>query len=177
MRTEEKILTDLLGKRVPKDDPRFELWGAIDEANSALGLARAITKNNEVSKIIYQIQQELFGLATRCIIPSENSDELQGVITLENVEQLKNITDKIAEKIEPAKGWVISGDTPSSAALHLSRAIIRRAERIAVKLRRQFQIDGNSLLYLNQLSNLLFSLARFEACACVPICESQQKKN
>ena len=164
MRTEEKLLTDLLGKRVPKDDLRFDLWGAIDEANSALGLARATTKNNEVLMIVYQIQQELFGVATRCVIPLKNFDELQGTITMESVEQLKKITDKIEEKIEPAENWGIPGDNLSSAALHLSRAIIRRAERIAVRLRREYKIDGNSLLYLNQLSDLLFSLARLEAC-------------
>jgi len=162
--TENELLTDLFGgKRVPKDDPRIELCGTIDEANSALGLARAIAKSDVVSSIIYQVQQELFIVGAECATPLDHLNKLPRRVTIDNVQRLKQLTDQVEKEMTPAKGFVIPGNTPSSAALHLSRSVIRRAERIAVRLRREGQINKDVLSYLDQLSSLLFSLARFEA--------------
>jgi len=162
--TENELLTDLFGgKRVPKDDPRIELCGTIDEANSALGLARAIAKSDVVSSIIYQVQQELFIVGAECATPLDHLNKLPRRVTTDNVQRLKQLTDQVEKEMTPAEGFVIPGNTPSSAALHLSRSVIRRAERIAVRLRREGQISKDVLSYLDQLSSLLFSLARFEA--------------
>lgn len=161
----QKLLAELFGgKKVSKDDPRIVVCGIIDEANSALGLARTFTKNDVVSKIIYQIQQELLLAGSECACIPGCLDKLRGRITAHNVNQLKRLIDKIERETKPAKGFVIPGDSPSSATLHLARTIVRRAERAAVKLRRKGQISKDVFTYLDQLSDSLFSLARFEAC-------------
>lgn len=148
---------------VPKDDPRIIAGGIIDEANSALGLARALTKNDMVSRIIYQIQQELFVVGAECATPSSKLDKLRRRITTNDVYRLRQLIDEIEKDITPAKGFVIPGNSPSSAALHLARATVRRAECAIVRLSRKGQISRDVLTYLDQLSNLLFSLARFES--------------
>lgn len=161
---EREVLTELFGgELVLKDDPRIEVCGIIDEANSMLGLARSLTKNDRVSGIIYQIQQELLAVAAECATPSSKLHKLRHRITSNDVRRLKQLIDELEKDIPPAKGFVIPGSSPSSAALHVARTIVRRAERAAIRLRRKGQVSRDMLAYMNQLSNLLFSLARFEA--------------
>lgn len=158
-----EIWTDLYGgKRVTKDSLRVELCGDIDEANSALGIARATVKSKKVRKIIRSIQKELFIVGAECATPIEFLHKLPRRITEEDISFLTKLYKEIKSSVAPVKGFVTPGDLLSSAHLHLARTIIRRAERVAVKLRREGQLSREIVAYLNVLSDLIFYLAIFE---------------
>ena len=160
---EDEIWTDLYGgRRITKDSLRVELCGDIDEANSALGIARATVRNKTVSKIIYKIQKELFIVGAECATPLEDLDKLPQRITQDNISSLTRLYKEIKGSVVSVKGFVTPGDLLSSANLHLARTIVRRAERVAVKLRREGQISREIVTYLNVLSDLIFYLAIFE---------------
>lgn len=155
--------TGLLGEqRVPKYDPRPETFGTVDEATSALGLARAMTSDSQVKEIIYVIQQELYLLMGELATPPENYEKMGLRVTLEHVQRLEQVEEKLKQEVEIPNKFIIPGDTPDGAALDLARTIIRRAERMAVKLLHEGVIEnGEVVRYLNRLSDLIFILARF----------------
>ena len=160
---EDEIWTDLYGgKRVTKDSLRVELCGDIDEANSALGIVRATAKNEMIPKIIHNIQKELFTVGAECATPLEDLYKLPRRITEREISSLKGLYEEIKSSVAPVKGFVTPGDSLSSANMHLARTIVRRAERVAVKLRREGQISREIVAYLNILSDLIFYLAIFE---------------
>ena len=160
---EDEIWTDLYGgKRVTKDSLRVELCGDIDEANSALGVARTTVRNKKVSDIIYKIQKELFTVGAESATPLEHLHKLPRRITMDNVSSLVKLYEEIKSSVAPVRGFITPGNSFSSAILHLARTIIRRAERVAVKLRREGQLSREIVAYLNVLSDLIFYLAIFE---------------
>ncbi len=160
---EEDIWTDLVGaRRVIKDNIRIELCGDIDEANSALGLARTTSKNRKILNIIYKIQKELFIVGAECATLLTDLHTLPRRITDDDVLSLKKLYEEVKDSVTPVKGFVIPGNTFPSANLHLARTIIRRAERTAVKLHKEGQISRNIIHYLDVLSDLIFYLAVFE---------------
>jgi len=155
--------TGLLGEqRVPKYDPRMETLGTVDEATSALGLARATTRDAQVKEIIYAIQQELYLLMGELATPPENYEKMGLRVTVEHVQRLEQIEEKLKQEVEIPNKFIIPGDTPDGAALDLARTIIRRAERMAVRLLHERVIENSEVVrYLNRLSDLVFILARF----------------
>lgn len=155
--------TGLLGEqRVPKYDPRPDTFGTVDEATSALGLARATTQDQKVKDIIYQIQQELYLLMGELATPPENYEKMGLRMTSEHVQRLEQIEETLKGEVEIPNKFIIPGDTPDGAALDLARTIIRRAERMSVKLLHDGIIqNGEVVRYLNRLSDLIFILARY----------------
>ncbi|HEY6540675.1 MAG TPA: cob(I)yrinic acid a,c-diamide adenosyltransferase [Ktedonobacteraceae bacterium] len=155
--------TGLLGEqRVPKYDPRPDTFGTVDEATSALGLARALTGDTEVKQIIYQVQQELYLLMGELATPRENYEKMGLRMTIEHVQRLEQVENALKEEVEIPNKFIIPGDSPDGAALDLARTIIRRAERMAVKLLHDGVIqNGEVVRYLNRLSDLIFILARY----------------
>ena len=155
--------TGLLGEqRVPKYDPRPDTFGTVDEATSALGLARAMTQDARVKDIIYRIQQELYLLMGELATPPENYEKMGLRMTIEHVQRLEQIEESLKREVEIPNKFIIPGDTPDGAALDLARTIIRRAERMAVKLLHDEVIqNGEVVRYLNRLSDLIFILARY----------------
>jgi cob(I)alamin adenosyltransferase len=155
--------TGLLGEqRVPKYDPRPDTFGTVDEATSALGLARATTQDQKVKDIIYQIQQELYLLMGELATPPENYEKMGLRMTSEHVQRLEQIEETLKGEVEIPNKFIIPGDTPDGAALDLARTIIRRAERMSVKLLHDGVIqNGEVVRYLNRLSDLIFVLARY----------------
>src|SRR5579859_622005 len=155
--------TGLLGEqRVPKYDPRPDTFGTVDEATSALGLARALSSNTEVKQIIYQVQQELYLLMGELATPPENYEKMGLRMTPEHVQRLEQVENALKAEVEIPNKFIIPGDTPDGAALDLARTIIRRAERMAVKLLHDGVIqNGEVVRYLNRLSDLIFILARY----------------
>jgi len=163
MNDEDEVWTDLVGgRKVIKDNVRVELCGDIDEANSALGLARASTKNEKVSETIHRIQKELFIVGAECATLMTDLKKLPRRITNDHVSSLTRLYLEMKGSLAPVKGFVTPGDTFPSANIHLARTIVRRAERRAVKLRREGQISRKIVNYLDVLSALLFYLAVFE---------------
>ena len=155
--------TGLLGEqRVPKYDPRPDTFGTVDEATCALGLARAMTSDPKVKEIIYQIQQELYMLMGELATTPENYEKMGLSMTIEHVQHLEQVEEHLKREVEIPNKFIIPGDTPVGAALDLARAIIRRAERMAVKLLHDRVIqNGEVVRYLNRLSDLIFILARY----------------
>lgn len=155
--------TGLLGEqRVPKYDPRPDTFGTIDEATSALGLARATTQDFRVKAIIYAIQQELYLLMGELATPPEHYEKINLRITPEHTQGLERTEEMLKHEIEIPNKFIIPGDTVNGAALDLARTIIRRAERMTVKLLHEGVITNTEVVrYLNRLSDLVFILARY----------------
>src|SRR5881227_3020516 len=155
--------TGLLGEqRVPKYDPRPDTFGTVDEATSALGLARAASTDPKVKDIIYQVQQELYLLMGELATPPENYEKMGLHMTIEHVQRLEQVEGSLKQEVEIPNKFIIPGDSLDGAALDLARTIIRRAERMAVKLLHDGVIsNGEVVRYLNRLSDLIFILARY----------------
>ena len=163
------------GARIPKDDPRTEAYGTIDEAVAALGLARAeLTVKAQygtlpsglggLGPIILRLQRELFVAAAELATGADAWERLRDGETRVDaamVDGLEALLQETEAGIEMPHEFVVPGETRTSAALELARTIIRRAERRAVTLQRDGSIAGVHLLpYLNRLADLVWVLAR-----------------
>jgi cob(I)alamin adenosyltransferase len=155
------------GGRVPKSDARTEAYGAVDEAGSALGVARSLCapEQAELAADILRIQNELFVAGAELATAPEAAERLEdGVsrITEEMVDELDAVIDRYMDRVSLPPKFVIPGGTPLSAQLDLARAIIRRAERRVVALKAADELaSGAALRYLNRVSDAAYAMARF----------------
>lgn len=156
--------TGLYGdERVVKAHPRVEAYGTVDEANSAIGLARSLLPKEhlDLQDLLERIQNALFDLgadlATRMGSPYEKNIARMDA---EDVENLEKAIDRYQEESPPFRGFILPGGHPAAAALHLARTVVRRAERKVVALSREEPVNPETIRYLNRLSDLLFVLAR-----------------
>jgi cob(I)alamin adenosyltransferase len=153
------------GGRISKDDPHTQAYGALDEAISALGLARANCDDARLAKDILRLQNELFVAGAELATGLEARDRLEpGVTMLEEdmVDWLEERIDAYMAEVELPPKFVIPGGTELSARLDVARSVLRRAERQIVALERTGAIEGTSALrYVNRASDLLFAMARF----------------
>ncbi|GIW08714.1 MAG: ATP--cob(I)alamin adenosyltransferase [Dehalococcoidia bacterium] len=159
--------TGLLGpERVPKDDPRIEALGALDEAQSALGLARAFARPEAAERLLV-IQRALYRLMGELSTAGQpNGDELAReydlLTTEEQIDELER--DILAWREAAPSQFIIPGESPFDGAVHLGRALVRRAERRVVSLDRAGQLSNlRSLRYLNRLSDWLYLFAQRES--------------
>lgn len=156
--------TGLLGpERVPKYDLRPEAYGSVDEAQATLGLARASGCTPGTDEILLAIQRDLYTLMAELAAAGDDDSPFAGSITAAHVDQLEDWIAGAEAQVEMPREFVIPGDSPPGAALHLARTVVRRAERSAVRLVHEGLL-GNELVvrYLNRLSSLLFVLAILE---------------
>jgi cob(I)alamin adenosyltransferase len=155
--------TGLLGDaRVPKYDPRPDTFGTVDEATSALGLARAATHDEKARTVILAMQRELYVLMAELATPPEHLDAVGMRITPDHVARLEAVENELKAEVEIPNKFIIPGDSPDGAALDLARTIIRRAERMTAKLLHDGVIaNGETVRYLNRLSDVVFILARY----------------
>ena len=156
----------LYGDRVAKSDPRCEAYGTIDEAVSALGLARHFCRS-EVKDIILSLQRELFVVGAELATPAEHYSKLnvrQNVVTMEMVQRLEDVINDFEAKVKMPEAFIIPGGASAgSAALDVARTVIRRAERRVVALKEIGMIENDEMLkYINRLADLVFTLARYE---------------
>ncbi len=160
-RTGDKGTTGLIGgKRVSKDCPCIEATGILDELNAHLGVVRSHGLPGDVDPILYGIQDALFMIGAELATP-EGTAPRSPAIRDEDVQELEKHIDHFEGLLPQLKNFVLPGGNVSGAALHLSRAVARRAERACVALSRAQTVDGPILRYLNRLSDLLFVLARY----------------
>jgi len=158
-KTGDKGTTGLFtGQRVSKDSLRVETYGTVDEVDAALGLARALCTAEPVKQAIYRVQKLLPLVMTE--IASVGNDKVY--ITQEHVRDIEGLIDEFDAKLPPLRAFVVPGDSPGSAALHMARTIVRRAERLAVRLGREESVGTDLLALLNRLSDLCFVLSRAE---------------
>lgn len=154
----DKGTTSLDGRtRLPKDHDRVNALGNIDELNSAIGLVLSFTSENDIKKILIEIQQNLFNLGGELCPP------FHLVIDAEKVTELENILDTWNKQLPPLKEFLLPGGPPSAAACHLARTICRRAERSLVTLNKNETLNPEILRYMNRLSDVLFVAARILA--------------
>jgi cob(I)alamin adenosyltransferase len=153
--------TDLLGERVSKDDPRIDLIGELDETTSLLGLARSVIESERAAGIVIDLQRDLYRIMADLAFVTDVRPA--GYETsAEWVEHIEETTDALTAEITLPRQFVLPGGSQASAALDVSRAVARRAERQAVHLFRAGVITNEQIVsYLNRLSSLLFVLARF----------------
>jgi cob(I)alamin adenosyltransferase len=149
-------------RRVRKTDARVCAIGDVDEANSAIGLARTHTLPVEVDAWLAGVQNDLFDLGADLSVPEPS--EPDGVsrlrITPAQVTQLEQWCDAANDRLEPLASFVLPGGSPGAASLHLARTICRRAERSVIALADRQGVTPEAVQYLNRLSDLLFILAR-----------------
>lgn len=154
--------TDLLGGRVPKYDPRPETYGMIDEATSVIGYARSIALSDRTKTMLIEVQRDLYVMMAELAFAGA-IQQGKWHITQEHVDRIEQETDALEAEIPLPPHFILPGDSPSGAILDVARSVIRRAERLAVKLAHDGEIENGQLLaYLNRLSSLLFILGRFE---------------
>jgi len=151
------------GGRVPKDDPRVEAYGDVDELNAALGLARSIEPLPRVDEVLVPLQRDLFAIGALLATPDPEKMREQlakARVDDERVAQLEHAIDDCDAELEPLRAFILPGGSPKAAALHVARTVCRRAERRVVALQQSVEIPGLVVIYLNRLSDLLFVLAR-----------------
>jgi cob(I)alamin adenosyltransferase len=152
--------TDLLGERVSKDDPRIDLLGDLDETTSVLGLARSLSRSTRANQILVDLQRDLYRvMADLAFVTDARPPGYE--TSREWVERVEQLTDQLTAEVEIPREFVLPGETQPSAALDVARAVVRRAERQAVRLHQAGAITNEQIVgYLNRLSSLLFVLAR-----------------
>jgi len=143
---------------VPKDDPRVQAYGEVDELNAWIGLAVAIHLPTFEANVLESIQRDLFTIGAELATP--NRAKLRTSLEAATVSALEGVIDAYHPKLKPLKNFILPGGSPKAAALHVARTVCRRAERSVVTLARQQQINPLIIHYLNRLSDLLFVLAR-----------------
>lgn len=149
----------LSGETAPKDDLRVQTYGALDELQAHLGMARALIREDSVLATIFDIQQDI---STAC---SELASTPSGLSRLElrigpgDTARLESCIDAYTASYGLPTGFVVPGRSPDSAALHIARTVCRRCERMIVTLNRQVGAYDEQVIYFNRLSDLLFVLA------------------
>ena len=152
------------GGRVPKDHRRVAAYGAVDELNAAIGLARALDPTALGDALLDDIQRDLFAIGGQLASPEPAKVAkalAKAALSDERVVALERAIDSTEATLAPLDGFILPGGTPKAAALHFARTVCRRAERCVVTLSREAPPIAPSILpYLNRLSDLLFVLAR-----------------
>ena len=148
------------GSRLPKYALRVAAMGAVDETNSAIGVAR-LDAEGDVDTMLSRIQNDLFDLGADLSAP-EDGRKAEGRLRIagSQVERLEREIDAMNENLSPLKSFVLPGGTALAAHLHLARAVARRAEGVIAQLASQETINPAALQYANRLSDHLFVLAR-----------------
>jgi cob(I)alamin adenosyltransferase len=161
-RTGDEGTTGLVdGSRVAKHDPRMEAIGAVDEANSALGLA-AVVLTGEAAASVRRLQNDLFDLGADLATPGEDfapSDTTLRIVPAQ-AEWLEGRIDALNESLAPLRSFVLPGGSEAAARVHVARAAVRRAERAITALAAEAPVNPAALAFVNRLSDYLFVLAR-----------------
>ena len=145
------------GARVPKDAPRIEAAGDVDELNAVLGVALA--RGVPHADWLAAVQNDLFDLGADLAVP-EGGERERLRVTPDQVERLEAWCDEANESLEALRSFVLPGGSEGAALLHVARTVCRRAERRVVTLAAAEDVNPDALAYLNRLSDLLFILAR-----------------
>ncbi|WP_029904606.1 cob(I)yrinic acid a,c-diamide adenosyltransferase [Prevotella sp. 10(H)] len=151
------------GQRVDKDDIRIEANGTIDELNASIGVVRAyLPANHEWQQLLFKIQTEIMTVMSQVATPS-NIRETNINVLDENLDKFcEEQMDKMTEEMGPSESFILPGGTLVSSQLQLSRTIARRAERRLWALNKQDEVPASVMRFINRLSDLFFTMARYE---------------
>ncbi len=151
------------GGRVPKSHPRVEAYGDVDELNATIGVARASGRDDEIDAFLVRVQQDLFAIGALLATPDRERMRMhldKAKIDQERIAELERAIDKADTELQPLRAFILPGGSPKAAALHVARTVCRRAERRIVDIAGEMEIPALVIVYLNRLSDVLFTLAR-----------------
>ena len=148
------------GSRVPKDHLRVTAYGEVDELNAVLGLL--LLDTTEEHDLIRSIQNDLFDVGADLCLPQATDEQPGKVLRIqaEQATRLEQAIDRLNDRLEALRSFILPGGTRAAAWCHLARTVCRRAERAVVTLARTETVNPQVIVYLNRLSDLLFVLAR-----------------
>ena len=144
--------------RIAKSHPRIIAYGTVDEANAALGIVLTNSMNEDITKILTEIQNDLFLVGADLSNP--NLSDVKNRVTLDMVKKLEQYIDKFESELPPLTNFILPGGDIAAAQLHYVRTVVRRAETQVVELSEKDEINSNCIKYLNRLSDLFFVMGR-----------------
>lgn len=147
------------GRRVSKGDLRVEAYGTVDEANAALGFARAAALPPVLDAILARAQVALFDVGAALANPEADATA-RPPVSDEHVRYLEQAIDDLQKSLPPLQTFVLPAGSETAARLHLARTVARRAERVVVRLASEASVPPDVVRYLNRLSDVLFVAAR-----------------
>jgi cob(I)alamin adenosyltransferase len=149
------------GPRVPKDSPRIEAYGTVDELNAALGIARCESLPEDLDQLLARVQHELFAVGAELATPDPVAYGVRSIGD-RHIQAIEAAIDDFQARLDPLRVFILPGGSRGAAALNLARTICRRAERRLITLIRQSNepISLDLVAYLNRLGDLLFVLGR-----------------
>lgn len=160
-KTGDKGFTSLIGgTRVPKHHLRIESYGTVDELNSYIGLIRDQDIAPDDKDFLKQIQDRLFTIGSSLAADPEKSKMVIPDLYAEDIEGLEHEMDRINTQLPELKHFILPGGSTTVSYCHIARCVCRRAERLAVHLAEESAVDEKVIIYLNRLSDYLFTLAR-----------------
>lgn len=151
------------GGRVRKDHPRVAAYGDVDELNSVIGLVRATPPLHDFDPLLESIQRDLFSIGGHLATPDPEKVKKaleKADLSESRISVFETAIDAADRELQPLRAFVLPAGTPKAAALHVARTVCRRAERSVVHLAGEAPVPDLFLVYLNRLSDLLFTLAR-----------------
>ncbi len=153
------------GQRVPKDEPRIEAYGTVDELNAFAGIAAVSCGEHArlapLAKILHRVQHELFNLGSILATRPDDVHPQQPRVTSAEIAQLECEIDEMNVALPSLRSFVLPGGTRLNAELHVARTICRRAERLLVSLARTEAVPPEAIQYLNRLSDAMFVWSRW----------------
>ena len=144
--------------RISKSHPRIFAYGAVDEANGALGIVLTNSLDDDIFNVLQKIQNDLFVVGSDLSNP--NLNDVKNRVSLEMIQELEQNIDKFESELHPLTNFILPGGTIPASQLHFTRTIVRRAETLTVQLAEKDEINSNCIIYLNRLSDLFFVMGR-----------------
>ncbi|MBP9717727.1 cob(I)yrinic acid a,c-diamide adenosyltransferase [Candidatus Gracilibacteria bacterium] len=153
--------TGLLGgDRISKTDCRMHAIGTLDELNAAIGVIVSARPQKEVQATLERIQRTLFSIGAQLADVRKDKPEPKPLTT--EIHEMEQYIDELTAVLPPLTNFILPGGTATSAHTHLARAICRRTERVVIAFGTQHSLSADVIIYLNRLSDLLFTIARYE---------------
>lgn len=160
-KTGDKGMTTLYGgSKVKKSSKRVAAYGAIDEANTFIGLAAVKVGNDDLASVLRLCQKKLFVLGAEVASDERGRRKLPEHIVEQDYTNLEILIDAFTERLPESHEFQIPGQTEKSAYLHVARAMVRKAERLMVEIRDEARLSQEAMIYMNRLSDFLFIMTR-----------------
>ena len=162
-RTGDEGTTGLFGgTRVPKDSVQVEAYGTIDELNAALGVVRAMKPQAQVDEVLARLQKLFHTINAEIASDAQGRQQLQATVGPDEVSWIEGVIDEFDAQLPKLDHFIVPATQPAAAYLNLARTLCRRAERRLWTWSQQEAINPHLIVFINRLSDLLFTLMRFE---------------
>jgi len=162
-RSGDEGMTGLLGgTRVAKDSPQVEAYGTLDELNAALGVVKAMGPADEVGQVVTRLQAYCYQMNAEIASDEQGRSLLKQVVHEDDITWIEAVIDEFDSKLPKLTHFIVPATTPAAAFLNQARTLCRRAERRVWAWSRKTKINPHVIVFLNRLSDLLFTLMRYE---------------